>query len=229
MRLIDNCFFTIDGQYLIYSNGSFQDVTSYMPTVNVAIDGSDVYLKGFTHYLPEAWIKGTLSEDGKSITFPGDQYFGSYDDGPYAHYEFYLLPEGVTFTYDAEAGKMTAMAGRYGNMDYYITAVDAAGNMVDAVLNFDGEKWQFTTDQKIAINGSLTELNILQSFTNMTITKFIEVAAMPAAPSVVSVDFDEWSSSVTCLIPAVGTNGETLNPKKQFYTVWIEKDGHQRG
>ena len=66
-----------------------------MPTVNVAIDGSDVYLKGFTHYLPEAWIKGTLSEDGKSITFPGDQYFGSYDDGPYAHYEFYLLPRLV--------------------------------------------------------------------------------------------------------------------------------------
>ena len=66
-----------------------------MPTVNVAIDGSDVYLKGFTHYLPEAWIKGTLSEDGKSITFPGDQYFGSYDDGPYALYEFYLLPRLV--------------------------------------------------------------------------------------------------------------------------------------
>lgn len=460
---------------------------------NIGFDGSDVYLKGFTHYLPEAWIKGTLSEDGKSITFPGDQYFGSYDDGPYAHYEFYLLPEGVTFTYDAEAGKMTATgeiyvreAVRNYKGDVYnnpviskvvektatpatptisqiypgttgpvvmftIPTVDTDGNgmsskkltfkflkdieqeisdvtfdpadyptLTEAMTVFpygfsdnaylfynymylnqsDYNRWNkiglqvfyagggeeksseifwldikpyekatfnfnamdvacssnesnegdITEDRTFEVNGlkltvspatgntpnrywstkngpqlrvysgtmtfeapvgkvitkmvfnnakwndgntadtgtfdgntwtgeakkvvvtvaGNTQMNsieiwpadyvptpvevpfgmatstyifnadserpyydpaelTLQSFTNMTITKFIEVAAMPAAPSVVSVDFDEWSSSVTCLIPAVATNGETLNPKKQFYTVWIEKDGHQRG
>ncbi len=75
--------------------------------VNIGFDGNDVYLQGFTHYLPEAWIKGTLSEDGKTITFEGYQYFGPYDADAYTHYEFYLMEDGFTLNYDAEAGKMT--------------------------------------------------------------------------------------------------------------------------
>ena len=123
---------------------------------------------------------------------------------------------------------MGTVAGRYGNSDYFFTAVDADGNMVDVVLNYDAEKGQFTTDQKLVINGLATEVSAYESFTNVTVTKFNEVAATPAAPTVDRVDFEEWSSSVTCTIPAVGTNGETLNPGKLFYTVWIEKDGQQQ-
>ena len=75
--------------------------------VNIGFDGNDVYIQGFTHYLPEAWIKGTLSEDGKTITFEGYQYFGPYNADAYTHYEFYLMEDGFTLNYDAEAGKMT--------------------------------------------------------------------------------------------------------------------------
>ena len=78
--------------------------------------GTDVYVNGFSafsDYLEDvAWIKGTLSEDGKSITFPGNQYYGVYND----QYEFYFagidlttfaLAESITVEYDAEAGTMT--------------------------------------------------------------------------------------------------------------------------
>ena len=74
--------------------------------LNIGFDGNDVYLQGLCTYLPEAWIKGTLN--GTTITFPGDQYFGYYDDGPFNSYNFFLRSEGITFAYDAEAGKMTA-------------------------------------------------------------------------------------------------------------------------
>lgn len=112
-------------------------------------------------------------------------------------------------------------------MDFYFTALDDAGNMVDAVLDYDAEKQQFTTSQTLIVNASLTEVNAQQTFTEVTLTKFNEVAATPADPTVREILFDEWSHGFSCNIPAVDTDGETLNPGKLFYTVWIEKDGEQ--
>ena len=113
------------------------------------------------------------------------------------------------------------------NNDYFFTAVDADGNMVDAVFDFDADKQQFATDQTLILNAMLTEVYAYETFTNVVLTKFNEVAATPATPTINNIDFGEWSHSINCTIPTVGTNDETLNPNKQFYTVWIEKDGQQ--
>ena len=117
---------------------------------------------------------------------------------------------------------MGSVAFWMSTIDCYFTAVDAQGNMVDAVLDYDAEKCQFTTDQPLVINTSLTELNPQQTFTGVTITKFNEVAATPADPTMNSLTFDEWSHYITFYIPQVGTEGETLNPQKLFYTIWIQ-------
>lgn len=111
--------------------------------------------------------------------------------------------------------------------DYFFTALDDDGNMIDAVLDFDAEKQQFTTSQTLIINGLLADVYAYQTFTDVTITKFDEVAATPANPTITQVDFGEWSHSISCSIPDTGTNGETLNPQKLFYTIWVEKDGVQ--
>jgi hypothetical protein len=79
--------------------------------LNIGIDGKDVYVQGVSHNLPEAWIKGTMSDDGKSITFESFQYYGSYNDT----YDIWFVacnPETneavpITVTYDAEAGVIT--------------------------------------------------------------------------------------------------------------------------
>ena len=117
---------------------------------------------------------------------------------------------------------MGSVAFWMSTIDCYFTAVDAQGNMVDAVLDYDAEKCQFTTDQPLVINASLTELTPQQTFTGVTITKFNEVAATPADPTMNSLTFDEWSHYITFYIPQVGTEGETLNPQKLFYTIWIQ-------
>ena len=111
---------------------------------------------------------------------------------------------------------------------YFFTAVDAEGNMVDAVFNYDAEKGEFTTTQALAINSALTELNTQETFTNVAITKFDEVAATPATPTVKALIFDEWSHNIQFYVPTVGTNGETLNPGKHFYTIWVEVNGEQK-
>lgn len=117
---------------------------------------------------------------------------------------------------------MGSVAFWMSTIDCYFTAVDTQGNMVDAVLDYDAEKCQFTTDQPLVINASLTELTPQQTFIGVTITKFNEVAATPADPTMNSLTFDEWSHYITFYIPQVGTEGETLNPQKLFYTIWIQ-------
>ena len=54
--------------------------------LQIGFDGDDVYLQGFSVYLPEAWIKGELNEDHTQITFPM-QYYGSYYG-----YDLYFYP-----------------------------------------------------------------------------------------------------------------------------------------
>lgn len=76
-------------------------------TLQIGIDGYDVYLQGFSVYLPEAWIKGTLNDDFTQVTFPS-QYFGNlYGNDIY----FYpatpvgdeYVPIDAVFNYDERA------------------------------------------------------------------------------------------------------------------------------
>ncbi|MBQ8099742.1 MAG: Ig domain-containing protein [Paludibacteraceae bacterium] len=47
-------------------------------SANVAWVGNDVYISGIFANFPDAWIKGTLGEDGSTVTFPKLQYLGEY-------------------------------------------------------------------------------------------------------------------------------------------------------
>ena len=78
--------------------------------LKVGFDGSDVYIQGFSYYQEDAWIKGSLSADGKSITFASGQYYGAYGDEYdmwFAGWEYPNDLAPVIVTYDAEAGTMT--------------------------------------------------------------------------------------------------------------------------
>ena len=167
--------------------------------VEVGFDGDDVYIQGLSPDALDLWVKGTKNEEGKYV-IPANQYMGT------------LELWGGMFTFD-----------------YYFTAIDEAGNMVDAVLDFDAEKLQFTTPQTLVLNGELAELYPYITFTDVTIEKFVEVAATPADPILEAINFvDTTYPSIYCSIPTVGTNGEALNLGKLFYTVWYEKDDVQQ-
>ena len=53
------------------------DWDAYSTVVEMGFDGSDVWLKGISQYLPDAWIKGV--RDGNKITFHNPQLLGSYE------------------------------------------------------------------------------------------------------------------------------------------------------
>lgn len=90
---------TEDWQFQAYDTYYEQVVTR---PVQVAFNGSDVYLNGLSADLPDAWIKGTLS--GDKVTFAANQYMGSFYYG-YAEM-FFSAYEDVVFDYDAANGTL---------------------------------------------------------------------------------------------------------------------------
>ena len=170
----------------------------YVTMVNVGFDGEDAYIQGLATDAPELWVKATKNKEGKYV-IPANQYMGDLS--------FY----GYTFP-------------------YYWTAVDESGALADAVLDFDPETNTFTTDQILALNGAEDALDYYMLYSDVIISKFEEVAATPAAPTFEKFKISDrvGYSTIYASIPAVGTEGEALNPEKLFYTVWIEKDGQRQ-
>lgn len=69
---------TADMPLTASENGS----TDYSATVKVGWVGNDVYIQGLNKYLPDAWVKGTLNDEGTQVTFP-IQYMGKDAERPY--------------------------------------------------------------------------------------------------------------------------------------------------
>jgi len=93
---------TLAGSYYYYDNYYLENV------LQIGFDGNNVYVQGISPLVSDAWITGTLSNDGKSITFPSGQYLGSYyGDDIYFVVYYGGMVESVTVAYDEEAGIIT--------------------------------------------------------------------------------------------------------------------------
>lgn len=49
----------------------------HLQTIRMGRQGSDVYIQGLSLRFPEAWVKGTLSDDQTALNIPSTQYLGS--------------------------------------------------------------------------------------------------------------------------------------------------------
>lgn len=101
--------------YFVYGDDD-DDYEKVANSLQIGIKGQDVYIQGLSYYLPEAWVKGSVSADGKKITIPSPQYYGTLEYNG-TNYPCYLLlnrydydqnidefPETVTFNFDQEEG-----------------------------------------------------------------------------------------------------------------------------
>ncbi len=174
--------------------------TDYTYQIQVGFDGNDVYFSGMNGNVADMWMKGTLSEDGKTVTIPACQYMGQLD------------VYGIMY------------------FDYFITAMDADGGFADIVLNYDAEAQTFTTDQTVVLNGIKDEWDPYQTFNNVVITKMPDFAATPADPTFESFNLSEevGYSKIYASIPTEDVDGNELLTSKLFYIVWIEKDGKEQ-
>lgn len=103
-------WYTTDGAFYIYSQGGYADASSNMKTVNVAIDGSDIYIQGLGYWFKEGWIKGSI--DATTATFANSQIIGEDEYGPeyiVGSNDGETLSDNIVFNYDAEKGVLAAV------------------------------------------------------------------------------------------------------------------------
>ena len=149
-------------------------------SVMVGFQGNDVFFQGFSTYLPEAWVKGTLSADGATVTVNPDQFLGTYSEV----YDMFFNYKGypLTFTYDAEAGRF----------------------VTENVIRIDNSQYWF------------------EYYADAVLTKVVEMAAMPANPSISGVVCAESGDYMLFDVPAVDVNGNGLLTSKLSFQFFVE-------
>lgn len=103
-------WYTITGRFSINTGNSYEDYTSDMQTVNVAINGNDIYIQGLAYFFENAWIKGTIV--GNEAIFENGQFLGEDDYGPeylVGSDDGQTLSDYIVFNYDAEQGILEAV------------------------------------------------------------------------------------------------------------------------
>ena len=126
-------------------NGYIFDGSSWEATdrtLQIGIDGNDVYLQGFSVYLPEAWIKGTLNDDMTQVTFPA-QYFGSYYG-----YDIYFYP--VSPMEDGEYVAIDAVFNYDERADVFILDQDQVCYILENAYE-DHVGWYYMYDSEMDI------------------------------------------------------------------------------
>ena len=93
-----------------YSKGEYQDNDEVL-CVKVGFDGKDVYIQGFfDRYVPDAWVKGTLSDDETNITFQTQYYCTDYNGNNRFFFGYTIgndnLSGDVVFQFDKETSTL---------------------------------------------------------------------------------------------------------------------------
>ena len=101
--LTSGTFYTVGGAFYAYTQSGWVDATSYMPSVEVTVNGDQVSIAGLAYYFPEGAITGTMVDN--VITFASGQLVGTDEYG-----DEYLVGSAdgqtlsdIVFTYDPDA------------------------------------------------------------------------------------------------------------------------------
>ncbi len=171
--------------------------------VNVGFFGNNVYVQGIWEYLPEAWIKGTIS--GNIITFDAAQFLGAYSQN---YPKVYFMP----FAYGSD--NTPALTSQM-------------------VCQYDATAKTFSTTDYVAFTISKTSLSALDYFQAPSFTPFVEVAATPAQPTFGDVmTWSPWDDTAATpsagfyfYIPDTDAEGNILNTDKLYYQLFSEING----
>ena len=168
--------------------------------VQVAVDGNDIYVDGFTSYMKGYWFKGTM-EDGK-ITFPTNQYMGKneWDQFYYfmaarifvdetSEWNQYEPIDKVTLVYNPETGMYTAQE------DETFIVSTSKENISATAIAENPSMWQQTPEMFKAkpLNPSLT--NCLNN------------------PGISTLEWD---------IPNENEKGAILSGNKMYYNLYVD-------
>lgn len=168
--------------------------------VQVAIDGEDFYVCGLDRSLPDAWVKGKIT-DGK-VTFPSGQYLGA--DMEIFYYGYFC---GAEF-YDATDD----------NGNTYRTCSFADSS----VFFYDEETGKITSERGYIINSTPDNLYPLYFYENVTVgLQHRNPESAPESPYDLEFFNDSWGSSIWFQLPNVDVDGNILLVDNLYYEIYV--------
>ena len=175
--------------------------------VNVGFDGDDVYVQGFSNMFPDAWVKGSVSDNNSKIIFPSRQYLGANEMSNTFGYFYGATEEEV---YNEE-------------WDFYYNETHFADNLS---MNYDPETQSMTTEGTLLINRGDWEVSMDESFTAPRILPQGEITDFrPINP--IAGYFSEpgyYMGSEYFSFPIINKEGQLLDTSKLYYRVYVDKE-----
>lgn len=175
--------------------------------VNVAIEGSDIYVNGLNQNQPDLWVKGTL--DGDKATFNRNSYLGI--DTANKVYS-YFMPSTAYWEY-------------YEDYEAYEPTVDFKDQIV---FDYDAEKQALTcNDTHISIVFGMKSPYVNFFYGEPGMEPYTEVAGTPQ-----QVIFDTYNAydetygfgNIAFYINSYSEEGDYMNPAKVYYNMYFDDE-----
>lgn len=177
--------------------------------VEVGFDNDDVYLQGFTTYLPDAWIKGRV-ENGK-IIFPSKQYVGI--DYITNHYDYFF---GADWEYVEVVNDDQTF------YDLEVTLTD------EMEFTFDSDAKVMKSEQAMILNTN----NEYRAYMDGILSPKIalqpqDISLVPMNPSInyyVPYNMEIGFGMLAFMVPKVNNEGELLDSKNLYYRIYLDDE-----
>lgn len=178
-----------------FGNGKLVDIGFY---------GTDVYMKGFSSFFPDSWIKGSVIDN--TVSFPSGQYTGI--DEMLSIYDFFMSSKG-SLERNPETGEETASLTLTSSCDFL----------------YDKETKRMTTTAIPLINASLDYVYYLEAFPCPVIRyQPADINQTPSNPSITGFEpynEDYGQGTVTCNISNLNVDGYILDENNLFFRIYI--------
>ncbi|MDE6131234.1 MAG: hypothetical protein K2F74_06550, partial [Muribaculaceae bacterium] len=180
--------------------------------VQVALDGSKVYVGGMIYSNPDACMTGEISPDGKTVTFSSGQFLGASLDWTWS----YVYGGDLEEIWDEE-------------WEEYVYIVHPTG---DLVFDYDAEARRMVSKNALAIcanaSDDIDEVEAVSYLPSLTLElQHRNPDAVPADPDQVSFleEFEAYGANTLYFnIPEVDVDGNLLEPSMLYYRMYVDGD-----
>lgn len=174
--------------------------------VNVAVEGSDIYIGGLDQDDASLWAKGTLN--GNKAVFTKGTYLGV-DTVNLAH--MYLMPATSSMYYDED-------------YESYEWSTDFADQIE---FDYDATTGTLSSTGHMIANQGSSSLFERAYYAEPNITPWTETAGTPQLPvfsTYNAYDADYGYGNIAFYIDACATDGNFMNPEKVYYNMYFDDE-----
>lgn len=172
--------------------------------VEIGFDSNDCWARGFSTYLPESWVKGTLDANSR-VTFDSKQYIGDAKN-----YSLYFMGSNYEFFYDVDFGNL---------VDYKLRDSMA--------FDYDKATGTMKSNQAYIINGGTESVINIERHLSPSIAPATDEQLTPAAPVITATmpfDSSRGYGGIQWDMPSVTVDDIRHMPGYLYYRIYVDDE-----